>query len=422
MGRARGLPMSSNGKNPSKILKWRLECLAHSVVEGMAGCLPGPAVYRIGEMLGSLACAIMPQRRKTVMRNLRIAFAGEKDGSELHDMMKQTFRRSGGNLISAAHTSRLSPEQLAEVMTIQNFQLLLDALSEGKGVVLLLSHMGNWEVLSRMIHLFPKGAKTGAFYRPLNNPLLDERVLARRQADGTRMFSKRDNPLHVAAFLREGGIVGILADQRVGPKGELTEFFGRMTRASPLPALLARRAKATVLSLAVTTDRPGRWTATFMPVESPQHTAQCMVALEKAMKSGPLDVFWLQERWKVYLGKNLTVRQWLGEDSSRSRKAHRALLWLVDVSNSWVLPAEWQHPDVCYELALAESQPIPESVYNDIIIHRVPRGNDLSQVKQAISKIDASAALPLDFILVPQGNAALAKAAKQETIPLVSLS
>lgn len=422
MGRARGLPMSSNGKNPPKILKWRLECLAHSVVEGMAGCLPGPAVYKIGEMLGSLACTLMPRRRKTVMRNLRIAFAGEKNASELHDMMKQTFRRSGGNLISAAHTSRLSPEKLAEVMTIQNFQLLLDALAESKGVVLLLSHMGNWEVLSRMIHLFPKGAKTGAFYRPLNNPLLDERVLARRQADGTRMFSKRDNPLHVAAFLREGGIVGILADQRVGPKGELTEFFGRITRASPLPALLARRAKATVLSLAVTTDRPGHWTATFLPVETPQHTTHCMVALEKAMKSGPLDVFWLQERWKVYLGKNLTVRQWLGEDSLQGGKSHRALIWLVDAPASWVLPADWQHPDVCYEIALAEDQPIPEPWSHDVIIHRVPRGDGLHQTKQAILKIDSSAALPLDFILAPHGGAALAKVAKLETIPLVHLS
>jgi hypothetical protein len=133
-------------------------------------------------------------------------------------------------------------------------------------------------------------------------------------------------------------------------------------------------------------------------------------------------VFWLQERWKVYLGKNLTVRQWLGEDSSRSRKGHRALLWLVDASGSWVLPAEWQHPDVCYELALADGQPAPQSFGKDITIHRVTPANDISQLKQTISKIDASAALPLDFILVTQSNAALAKAAKQETIPLVSLS
>lgn len=414
--------MSSNGQTLSKTVKWRLECMGHSLVEVMAGCLPGPLVYRLGESLGSLACMIMPRRRKMVLRNLRIAFAGEKSPPELQEMVRQTFRRTGGNLISAAHTSRLSPARLAEVMTIRNFQLLLDALADGKGVVLLLSHMGNWEVLSRMIHLFPEGVKTGAFYRPLNNPLLDQRVLFRRQADGTRMFSKRDNPLHVAAFLREGGIVGILADQRVGPKGELTEFFGRMTRASPLPALLARRAKSTVLALAVTTDRPGRWTATFLPVAAPLHTAHCMVALEQAMKSDPLDVFWLQERWKVYVGKNHTLREWLGDDARRGAKTHRALLVLVDAPSSWALPDAWQHPDVSYEIAIADGEHLAEDWGKNRIIHQVPRNAGEHQWIEWLCKIDAAAALPLDFILAPAANASLAKAAKRESIPLVSLS
>jgi KDO2-lipid IV(A) lauroyltransferase len=130
------------------------------------------------------------------------------------------------------------------VIHVENIELLEQSLAGGKGVVLLLSHMGNWEILSRLVHFFPRGSKAGAFYRPLNNRLLDKRVLDRRQADGTRMFSKGDNPLHVAGFLREGGIVGILADQRVGHQGELVEFFGRITRASPLPSLLARRSKS----------------------------------------------------------------------------------------------------------------------------------------------------------------------------------
>ena len=238
--------MRARTKQPPKPVKWRLECLGHSLIEGLAGLLPGSWAFCLGEALGGLVWRFMPLRRKMILRNLRIAFAGEKDLPELRCMEKATFRRTGGNMVSAAHTSRLSPAQLGEVIRVENLELLEKAHASGKGVVILLSHMGNWEVLSRLIHFFPKGSKAGAFYRPLNNLLLDERVLARRQADGTRMFSKRDNPLHVAAFLREGGIVGILADQRVGTHGEPVRFFGRLTRASPLPSLLARRSKSTV--------------------------------------------------------------------------------------------------------------------------------------------------------------------------------
>lgn len=412
--------MSSNGKNPSKYLQWHLECLGHSLIEIAARHLPGPYAFKLGEMLAGLAWYLMPKRRRLVMRNLRIAFAGEKDLAELHRMARETFCRTGGNLISAAHTSRLSPAQLAQVLEIKNLHLLEQAIAKNKGVVILLSHMGNWELLSRIIHFFPKGSKAGAFYRPLNNTILDQRVLARRQADGTRMFSKGDNPLHVAAFLKDGGIVGILADQRVGPKGELSPFFGRLTRVSPLPSLLARRAKAETLALSMTSISAGKWSAEFLPVDEPHSTRDCMVALEKAMKRAPVDVFWFQERWKVNFRGGLTIRGWLGE-SGRFDKPHRALLWLVHAPATWSLPETWQHPDVIYEVALADSQQAPSFLSSDARIHRVAVSNHQDALRQALKSIDTANALPLDYILAPAAPKALLKAAVIEQIPLVDV-
>ena len=413
--------MSGRQKNPPKPLQWRLECLGHSLIEGLAGLLPGSWLFRLGEALGGLVWHIMPQRRKTILRNLRIAFAGEKDLPELRRMARETFRRTAGNMISVAHTARLSPEKLSDAIQIENLDLLEQALAGGRGVVLLLSHMGNWEILSRIVHLFPEESRTGAFYRPLNNRLLDERVLGRRQADGTRMFSKRDNPLHVAGFLREGGIVGILADQRVGSQGELVPFFGRLTRASPLPSLLARRAKSSVLALSVTTERPGKWRAVFMPVDPPPTTGHCMVALEHAMKAGPLDVFWFQERWKVYVRPSHTIRDWLGPDTPGGGKPHRALLWLADVPETWRLPETWTHPDVEYEVALTSSAAPPAWLPESTRVHRVPSGADLETLRKSIAAIDESAALPLDFILTAGASKALVKAGRREAVPVISL-
>lgn len=413
--------MSSKNENPSKLLQWRLECLANSLVEGLAGLLPGSCVFRLGEALGGLVWHFMPLRRKMILRNLRIAFAGEKDLPELRRMARETFRRTGGNLISAAHTARLAPEKLGEVIHIENLELLEQALAEEKGVVLLLAHMGNWEILSRIVHLFPKGSKTGAFYRPLNNRLMDERVLARRQADGTRMFSKRD-PFHqVTGFLREGGIVGILADQRVGWQGEVVRFFGRLTRASPLPSLLARRAKSAVLALSVTTEAPGKWKAVFMPVESPPTTGNCMVALEHAMKAGPVDVFWLQERWKVYVSAKHSIGEWLGVETIAAGKGHRALLWLAGVPESWQLPESWTHPDVVHEVALTFNQGLPAWLPDSTRIHRVTDRVDREELQEAITTIDESAALPLDFILACGASRALVKAARREAVPVITL-
>jgi KDO2-lipid IV(A) lauroyltransferase len=412
--------VSGKTKQPPKPVQWRLECLGHSLIEGLAGWLPGPLAFRLGEALGGLVWRFMPLRRKMILRNLRIAFAGEKNLPELRLMEKATFRRTGGNMVSAAHTARLSPEKLAEVIHIENLELLEQEIAKGRGVVLLLSHMGNWEVLSRLIHFFPKGTRTGAFYRPLNNRLLDERVLARRQADGTRMFSKRDNPLTVAAFLREGGIVGILADQRVGTQGELVRFFDRLTRASPLPSLLARRAKSGVLALSVVTVESGKWKAVFTPVESPPSTANCMVALEKAMKTSPVDVFWFQERWKVYVRPQHSIREWLGPDGGAG-KPHRALLWLANVDESWQVPEEWTYPDVVYEAALTSGRPLPPWLPASTVVHTVKPTSDRKELQAIIASIDGSAALPIDFILAPGASGDLVKAGRREAIPVVSL-
>jgi Kdo2-lipid IVA lauroyltransferase/acyltransferase len=415
--------MSSNATTLSKTLKWRLECMGHSLVEMMAGCLPGPLVYRLGESLGSLACTIMPRRRKMVLRNLRIAFAGEKSPTELDEMVRQTFRRTGGNLISAAHTSSLSPAALAEVIKIENFQLFQDAISQGKGVVLLLAHMGNWEVLSRMIHLFPQGTKTGAFYRPLNNLLMDQRVLDRRQSDGTRMFSKGDNPLHVSAFLRAGGVVGILADQRAGHQGDPIRFFGRQTRASPLPSLLARRAKSAVLALSVVTVEPGKWKAVFHPVELPYSTKNCMEALEHAMKSSPVDVFWFQERWRIYLKPSYTIRDWLPSDALRSQsgKHHRALLWLFDAPDDWSPPQEWNHPDVDYEVVLPAGNHRPSWLKESAVVYPAPDDGDCKSLRALIARIDLAAAIPVDYILTCNACPALVQASRKELVRLISL-
>jgi KDO2-lipid IV(A) lauroyltransferase len=409
--------LSRRTPKPKKTLQWRLECLAHSALEVLAALLPGPWVFHLGEALGALAWHFLPQRRKTVLRNLRIAFAGEKELPEIRRMARETFRRSGANLVSVAHTARFAPEQLGKVIHIENRELLEEALATGRGVVLLLAHMGNWELLSRLVHLFPPGSKAGAFYRPLNNPLLDERVLARRQADGTRMFSKRD-PFHqVTGFLREGGIVGILADQRVGKQGEVVPFFGRLTRTSPLPSLLARRAKAEVLALSLVTERPGKWKAVFLPVEKPHSTPHCMAALEKAMKAAPADVFWLQERWKVFVRRLRPFQKWLPPESLPGTKPHRALIWLTEAMNSGGLPDAWLHPDVIYEAAIPAGSRAPEWLQEGTRIHSMPPVLSSSVIRS----LDENATLPFDFIITRQAPPALVKAAASEMIPLVSV-
>jgi KDO2-lipid IV(A) lauroyltransferase len=413
---------SESPENHPKRWKWRAEWLLYTCVEEIAGRLPGSWVFRIGEMLGGIAWHFIPSRRQVVLRNLRIAFHGEYDLRALQRMAKETVRRTGANLFSTAHTARLYAKRIDAMLTVENQELIENAMSGSAGLVLLPSHMGNWEILSRMNRLFPQGHKIGAFYRPLNNLLMNERVVAQRETDGTHLFSKRDSLHHVTGFLREGGLIGILADQRVGRQGELVRFFGRLTRASPLPSLMARRSKSQVLAMSLITDAPGKWRVRYHPIKPPFKTTDCMAALELAMKASPLDVFWLQDRWKVYVNARYTIRDWLGPEMPGPSTPHRALLWLADGDPSWRLPESWTHGDVNYEVVLAAGQTPPAWLSGSETVHTVPAATDARALQKAIAGIDLAAALPVDYILTRAASGALVKAAARESIRLVSLS
>ena len=398
-------------------VKWRLEWLAQCSIERLFTLLPGRVVFRLGEWLGLAVWHLVPERRRTLRKNLRIVFAGARTKDEIDAMARTTCMRIGANLASALRTARIPAEELLASVTMENPELLHDAVKDGRGLVLLPPHMGNWELLSRINPFYPAGHPCGALFRPLNNPLLNARVKHQRESEGTRLFSKRDSLHHITGFLRDGGILGVLADQRAGLQGRLAVFFGRLTRATPLPELLVRRCKAAALAVSIRTSSAGNWTLKFHEVNPPYDTQACALAIESAMRESLCDVFWMHDRWRIYLGRGRTIQQWLGDGSSQQDRRHRALLWIEDVPADWTIPDEWNHQDVDYEVVLPPHQSLPEALAGLPLhsLERTPEG--WRDIRRILRKIDAGRPLPIDFLLAPsQFPKGISRACKREAI------
>lgn len=409
--------MSKQTKRRDKPIQWRVEILAHWILERTARLLPAALVFRLGERLGGGLWKVMAIRRRQVIRNIRIAFSGQMPIQELQGFARQSFCRSAGNMVASAHAAGLPLERIGEVFRIENPEVLERSHAQGRGTVLLLAHMGNWEILTRMAPLFPQGSKLGAYYRPLNNPIMNARIVRSREADSCRLFSKSDSPHQAASFLRQNGILGILADQRVGKHGELIPFFGRLTRASPLPSLLARRCKSEVIALSMRSDGPGKWVARLHEVDRPYSTASCMAAIETSMRDSPIDVFWLQERWKIYPTRGHGVTKWFGDTDLRSEKRHRALLWLPDAESNWTQDPAWLHPDIGYELILRNDQ--EDAGLEGLPVHRIkPEETDGQALLELLTRLEDSSLVPIDFILTPRRSPALERVARRLAIPV----
>ena len=393
-------------------LKWRIEAAGYLVFETALSGLPVSWVARFGRCMGAVAHALLAGRRRTVMRNLRIAFSGEKTQAELRELTAEVFRRSGANLMSSLRTVQLSDAALTGILDLRDEAVFHDAVARRQGVVLVLAHMGNWEALAQWLpRLLPPGVAGSTIYRPLNNPIMNARVSTMRRRRGVGLFSKDDNPLGMAGFLRRGGVLGVLADQRAGNIGELVPFFGRLTSCTPLPAILARRTGAATVGVSLRTISSGHWELRFHALnEGTQGTAGVMGLVERMIRVSPADVFWLQARWKVSAREpNRQIGKVPRHETGVISKRRRALLW-ADASGV-IPPAPAAVPDdVDYEWALPAGRPAaPSSGAETARVHAYDGGS----IKGFLIHVDQSEDQPLDYVVGGPSEAHVSRVCKQ---------
>ena len=278
--------------------------------------LPLSVAFRLGRAVGWLAWKLMPRRRAVVRKNMQVVNAwmaerGKIESSKAESLdaqVREVFQRSGASLLAGFPLSRLRPERMVHHLEIEGIEHVREALAQGKGAIMLLAHMGPWEVLPHLQQLFAgRGvhAAIGGMYRPLNNTYLDNWVRAQRAARGTRLFSRRDG-LHVPVdFVRAGGMLGILADQKMR-EGSQVPFFGVEVGTTPIPGLFHRRSGAPLLALSVETVGFAKWRLRFDPVDLSRLSAKpsreelsllCNQSLERSLSRSPCDGFWFSKRF-----------------------------------------------------------------------------------------------------------------------------
>ena len=275
----------------------RLEYCAYRIFEWMLKMISLETIFKLGEFAGRILYRYNSIRRYQVNRNLRLAFGDEKSHSEISQLAAEVFERTGANFLTSLKIPFLNDAQILARLHFEGLDDFFATTSKG-GIVMVSPHMGNWELLAQAIFLIDGDFKVGTHYRPLNNSLINAVVERRRRRRGLELFAKRSSTHRLSSFVREGGAMGILADQRVGARGAACLFFGRPTTCSPLPHLIAKRGKGLLISLSCETVGIARWKISFRPI--PTISAQaCADSIEQDWRRSPVDVFWFENRWRL---------------------------------------------------------------------------------------------------------------------------
>ena len=266
--------------------------------------LPLGALVWLGRGVGSLGWYLAGGYRRLVLWNLEVAFGGELPRGRAIAMGREHFARLVSNLLAGVRLSSMEPEAVLRRVDVEGLEELQAARAAGRGVVGVIAHFGNWELLALLLpQLF--GGEAGSVYQRLGNPFIDRAMLEQRRKFGLHLFSRKQGFFRALEMIGRGGGVGVLADQHAGDGGVWIPFFGRLASSSPLPAMLAIRSGAPLVSISMETRPRGRWRLRIGRMEAPvsseveEVSAQVNRMVEEQIRSSPEDWLWAHNRWKT---------------------------------------------------------------------------------------------------------------------------
>jgi heptosyltransferase II len=352
--------------------------------------LPLPFLFAFGELLGVCAWAFSGKYRRLATRNLEIAFSNEMSPRELREVVRRHFRRLGANLLCSAKLTQMPPEKILTHVEVENIEAMAREFRAGVPVVLILSHLGTWEVFAQLMPKFVGFVRNSSVYQGLGNRFIDEHVRRTRSQTGLELFDRHDGFEPVIDLLRSGGGVGVLSDQHAGDHGVWTPFFGRLASTSPLPALLAKRTRAAIIAAGVYTTGLARWRMVF--TERFDETGASVAVLtskinrviEQQIRRAPEDWFWVHNRWKTPEPNFLLAHYKRGiylppEISALDLKSFRILIR----SSNWLGDAVMSVPAV---RAIKNGRP-------DVHV-TIAAPNKIAPMWKLIPEVDAIIALP----------------------------
>jgi lipopolysaccharide heptosyltransferase II len=279
--------------------------LLYRAGSAVVAALPLPFLFGFGQFLGVCAWMFSGKYRRLATRNLEIAFANEKSPRELHQLVRRHFRLLGANLLCSAKLTQMSPEKILERVEVENIESMAREFRAGVPVVLVLSHLGTWEVFAQLMPKFVGFVRNASVYQGLGNRFIDKHVRRTRSQTGLELFDRHDGFEPVIDLLRSGGGVGVLSDQHAGDHGVWTPFFGRLASTSPLPALLAKRTRAALIAAGVYNTGRARWRMVFTErfdqtgASVAVLTSKINQVIEQQIRRAPEDWFWVHNRWKT---------------------------------------------------------------------------------------------------------------------------
>ncbi|GGO77423.1 lipid A biosynthesis lauroyl acyltransferase [Marinobacterium nitratireducens] len=215
---------------------------------GLLALLPLKWAHALGGWLGRRQARDRSGKlAANTWRNLEMCFP-ELDDAARDRLATESLEHTGRTSAEMGMSWFWSPRRsLKKVRSVHGEEVVRQALAEGRGVILMAPHLGNWELLN--LYVSNRYRPFTAMYKPPQLKLIDDLIRRRRARLGTDMAPANASGVRmVMKALKRGEMVGILPDQQPDRSGGIfAPFFGIEALTMKLVPQLARQTGARVI-------------------------------------------------------------------------------------------------------------------------------------------------------------------------------
>jgi KDO2-lipid IV(A) lauroyltransferase len=225
--------------------------------------LPRPVSYAIGVASTWLAWRLMSRTRAAVADNLRPLFPQASERA-LQRHALRTLRAYAHDVIDFLRALDASESEAHEMFVWQpdDDRRANDMLAEGKGMLLITGHYGNWEIgsiLMRRVFKLPLTVVAMAEASEDVNQIRRE-IRERLDTDTIEVRKSFDTALQIRRRLADNHIVAMLVDRHVGRDQVEVSLLGRRAWFLRTPALMAYLTGAPLVPCFIERAGPARFT------------------------------------------------------------------------------------------------------------------------------------------------------------------
>ncbi len=270
--------------------------------------------------LGCLAYYGIRRQREMALDNLKRAFAGEKSDHEIRDIAKRVFEHLAMTAAEVLQFPKLDFEKASKLIDLGDaFQVYDDILREGKGLISVTAHLGNWELLAGIFGL--KGYQGGVLARRIYYEPYNRWIVGLRNSVKVPTIYRDRSSRQILDILSRNQIVGMLPDQDIDSlKGVFVDFFNRPAFTPEAPVKMALASGAPIVPNFLVRQPDGRYRWVMGEIIRPsvqttredairEGTERWMHQFEKIIQKHPEQWGWMHNRWKTGKWKREEIRR-----------------------------------------------------------------------------------------------------------------